>query len=565
MFAGQDLYYFKPNVGGQADAWSSQKDIVFISGGNRSGKSTLLCHLAAAYMLPHPEEEEYAYWPCIPDWNAENQFMNEETQLLRATRRVKLPAIVWFSTKNMAAHKDVAMQYFPTLFKGAIAKEEWSDEPGVWTRVILNNGSELHLKSAAQGLAGFQRANIDLMVNDEPFANQLYGEQLARLLDRRGRMVIGATAITSVTDPKAYRESEWLIETFAEPAARGDLPPNVAAISIPLTENPHVDINYAKDMYAQLPDNERRARMDGEMISMQGECFFNRNMIKELKEHVRPPEIGILEEIEGELLYSPSYDTGKQFVLRVWEYPDEYANYSIGIDPSSGGVDPSVIRIWCDEPRQLVAEGRGWLSEDMLPRELSNICHWYGRPNEGRKRYPNVMVVIETNQGRLTLASMQYGNTELGVTEPLPMIYFRPKPAELSRGRHFPGDQPGFQTTSSSRGHLLSAAQEMLIYAARSENEVMACENTLDDDYYWFVWDNGKPQAKRGFHDDRVIADGLAWLGFKQRPFKEEFYQEEVEQESVFIAKDNTFAFNPFAAIEDELSTTGEVEGVVYG
>ena len=25
MFAGQDLYYFKPNAGGQADAWSSQK------------------------------------------------------------------------------------------------------------------------------------------------------------------------------------------------------------------------------------------------------------------------------------------------------------------------------------------------------------------------------------------------------------------------------------------------------------------------------------------------------------------------------------------------------------
>ena len=49
MFAGQDLYYFKPNAGGQADAWSSQKDIVFISGGNRSGKSTLLCHLAASY------------------------------------------------------------------------------------------------------------------------------------------------------------------------------------------------------------------------------------------------------------------------------------------------------------------------------------------------------------------------------------------------------------------------------------------------------------------------------------------------------------------------------------
>ena len=211
MFRNSPLYYWKPNLGGQVSAWTSTKDILFISGANRSGKSTLLCHLAAAVMLPHPSDTDKSFWPCLPDWTARDPFNNDVTAELRDIRCVELPAIVWFSTRNMAGHKDVVMDHMPELLDNYIEKVEWSDEPGVWSRVILDNGSELHLKSAGQGLSGFQRSNINLMINDEPFPETIYGEQLARLLDRRGRMVIGATAIANDLDTKAFRESEWLI------------------------------------------------------------------------------------------------------------------------------------------------------------------------------------------------------------------------------------------------------------------------------------------------------------------------------------------------------------------
>ena len=107
------VYFWKPNPGGQLKAWTSLKDIVFISGGNRSGKSTLLCYLAAATMLPHPTDKEYSLYPCKADWDQLDPFINEETEKLRLKRKVTLPAIVWFSTKNMSGHKDVAMRYFP--------------------------------------------------------------------------------------------------------------------------------------------------------------------------------------------------------------------------------------------------------------------------------------------------------------------------------------------------------------------------------------------------------------------------------------------------------------------
>ena len=555
------VYFWKPNPGGQLKAWTSLKDIVFISGGNRSGKSTLLCYLAAATMLPHPTDKEYSLYPCKADWDQLDPFVNEETEKLRLKRKVTLPAIVWFSTKNMSGHKDVAMRYFPELFDGYIEKEEWSDEPGVWSRVVLTNGSELHLKSAGQGLGGFQRSNIDLMINDEPFPNTIYGEQLARLLDRHGRMIIGATAVTSTMDTQAYRESEWLIETFAEPAKRGELPPNVEQISIPLAENPHVDSDYADAMYEMLPDVERRARLHGEMITLQGECFFNRDVINDLSKEGFPPEVGY---VNDELEFVPDEYRGKLPTFKIWQHPQEGMNYMIGVDPSSGGADPSCCRVWSDNPKMLVAELRGWVSEDQLAHELSNLCKYYGK-NTGDKRLQNVMVAIEVNQGRLTLSAMQHGNTELGVTEPLPRIYYRPKPTHLSRGLHFPSDQPGFQTTPASRSFLLSSAQNAIIYASVSDNVVMPDISGFQEDYNWFIWQNGKPQAKTGYHDDRVIADGLAWLGFRQNIWKDDTPETQDSEQVPFEAKDNSILFNPSFFIKEYYNKTPETDGMVYG
>ena len=561
MVKNSPLFYWKPNPGGQVSAWTSTKDILFISGANRSGKSTLLCHLAAAVMLPHPEDTDKSFWPCLPDWTSKNPFSNSTTDELRDRRHIELPAIVWFSTRNMAGHKDVVMDHMPELLDNYIEKVEWSDEPGVWSRVILDNGSELHLKSAGQGLSGFQRSNINLMINDEPFPETIYGEQLARLLDRRGRMIIGATAIANDMDSKAFRESEWLIERFAQPAALDELPDNVEVIPIPLSENPHIDKNYALGMYSMLSDLEKRARYDGEMISLQGECYFNREILKGLQEDCYPPAVGYLDE---ELNFVEEYNLGKQATLRVWLEPEKGVNYMFGIDPSSGGDDPSVIRVWSDSPRTLVAELRGWMAEERLPREIIKLAHWYMDGLKGR-RIRNVAVVIEVNQGRLTLSAMQHGNTELGVKDPLPLIYHRPKPSYLNRGLHFPSDQPGFMTSSANRGFILSCAQNMLATSLNSEQIMMPDANSLTDDYYWFVWNNGKPQAHKGHHDDRVIADGLAWLGFKQHIFKDQIEEEEnILTDSPFSSNGSNIGFDPFAAIE--IHDKGLEEGnLIYG
>jgi len=512
------LYYWQPNPGRQTEAWCSTKDIVFISGGNRAGKSALLCHLAAAHLLPHPDDPDFSYYPCLPDWDQLNPYDNPLTNQLRAERKVKLPSIVWFSTVNMGGHKDVAMEYFPHLLANQIETEEWSDEPGVWSRVILKNGSQLHLKSAAQGLAGFQRANVDLICNDEPFDQALYGEQLARLLDRKGRLVIGATAITSDTAPTTYKRSEWLINAFAEPHKRGDLPSNVDVFSIPLTENPHIDKDYAEGIYAMLPDAERRARVDGEMILMQGECYFNRDLIQKLSHKSYPPEEGSLDQ---ELEFVPLSYESREARLRLWQDLDPELNYVLGVDPSNGGDDPSVVRIWSDNPRMLVGELRGWIPEDQLPGEIIRIAHRLSNNMDGG-RTPNVMAAVEANSGRLTLSALQHGNTELGVMKPLPRLYFRPKPAMLARGSHYPSDQLGWHTTPSNRGHLLAAVTDMLVFAGnQAERTVFPDQEGLREDYYWFIWEKGKPQARQGKHDDRVIADGLAWLAFRQKMWKQ--------------------------------------------
>ena len=558
--ATDSLYYWKPNPGGQTTAWTSIKDILFVTGGNRSGKSNMLCHLAAANLLPHPNEPDYSYYPCLPDWDQLDPFDNPDTQELRRLRRVKLPSIVWFSGPSMAAHKDVAMAYFPDLLGDQIETVEWSDETGVWSRVIFKNGSQLFLKSAAQGLQGFQRANVDLILNDEPFDQFLYGEQLARLLDRKGRLVIGATAITSDTNPTAYRRSEWLIQTFAEPAKRNDLPPNVDVVSIRLTENPYIDKEYAKGIYSLLSDTERRARVEGEMVLFQGECYFNRDVLSTLKHKAVEPSVGMITE---DLEWMENYNLGKGLTYRIWQQPELDGNYVIGVDPSGGHDDPSVCRVWRDSPRQLVAELRGWVPEDQLPRHLIRLCHYYAN-NLEVKRLTNVTVNIEVNSGRLPMASMQHGNTELGVVGALPRLYFRPKAGSLSKGVHYPSDVPGWHTLPSTRGFILSSAQDMIALAYNSDDAVMPDLDSLTEDYYWFVWEKGKPQAQRGKHDDRVFGDGLAWLAFKQRLWRSK--SRPVEE----VYEPQVFTFDQKGDLGLDLTTVlrgevGKTKDVFYG
>ena len=239
-------------------------------------------------------------------------------------------------------------------------------------------------------------------------------------------------------------------------------------------------------------------------------------------------------------------------------------NYMFGIDPSSGGDDPSVIRVWSDSPRTLVAELRGWMAEEQLPRQIIKLAHWYMDGLRGR-RIRNIAVVIEVNQGRLTLSAMQHGNTELGVKEPLPLIYHRPKPSYLNRGLHFPSDQPGFMPSSSNRGFILSCSQNMLATALNSDHIMMPDASALSGDYYWFVWNNGKPQSYKGHHDDRVIADGLAWLGFKQHMFKDEIEDEgNVAKESAFSSNGSFIGFDPVTAIKLHIDTIDE-GNLVYG
>lgn len=559
-----ELYYFVPNPGGQQKAWSSLKDVVFISGANRAGKSTLLCYLAASYLLSHPYEEDYSYYPCTPDWDAIMPYMSDDTVKLRAKRKIKLPTTVWFSTSSMGGHKDVAMRYLPELLDGYIEKEEWSDEQGVWDRVVLTNGSELFLKSKSQGIQAFQRAKIDLMINDEPFPQGLYGEQLARLLDKKGRMLIGATAIASdQMTASAFKESEWLIETFVESKRREKLPKNVEVVAIPLSENPHIDSDFAESMYQLLPELEKRARFDGDMVTLQGECFFNRELLQELQDSCSDPVEGYLTE---DMKFAPVDSNSKSFRYRIWEQPDPYSNYAIGIDPSSGGDDPSCIRVWSDEPRKLVAEGRGWIHEDRLPAEIIKLCRYYGTGGE-QKRYPNIIANIETNQGRLTLAALQYGNTELGVLPPLPRLYRRPQTKLLAKGMHYPSDVPGWQTSSANRQFLLACCQELMIHAEQNEEVIIPDADGLAQDYYNFIWKDGKAQARKKCHDDRVIADGLAWLVFKQVPWKYIEETEAIDHESVFVAKNNTFGFNIDMAL-DEYFTQPEVGfdgGTIYG
>ena len=57
------VYYFKPNKGGQKKAWECTKQNQIYLGGNRAGKTRLLMTKGVAFLVEHPQDPGYAFWP----------------------------------------------------------------------------------------------------------------------------------------------------------------------------------------------------------------------------------------------------------------------------------------------------------------------------------------------------------------------------------------------------------------------------------------------------------------------------------------------------------------------
>lgn len=157
-----------------------------------------------------------------------------------------------------AAYKEKAKDAPPLVPPRHVKKIAWESKgEGIPSKVVLHNGWEMAFYSSL----GKPPNGVDLdgwWFDEEIVDGAWFPEMRARLLDRNGRGLWSAT-------PQAGTDALYdLHERAEEEDARGEPRRKVQEFLIRLAENKHIGEEEKKDLAADLTDEERRVRVEGD-------------------------------------------------------------------------------------------------------------------------------------------------------------------------------------------------------------------------------------------------------------------------------------------------------------
>jgi phage terminase large subunit-like protein len=131
---------------------------------------------------------------------------------------------------------------------------------------VLNfeNGSFVELMSYDQDLDKFAGTSRDFIHYDEEPPEHIRIENLARLIDRKGREWFTLTPVEGMI---------WIFEQIYEPGRIGD--PEIDVIEVGMEENPHLDPQAVEDFLSKLTPAEREIRGAGHFVQRGGLVYKN--------------------------------------------------------------------------------------------------------------------------------------------------------------------------------------------------------------------------------------------------------------------------------------------------
>jgi phage terminase large subunit-like protein len=258
----------------QIEAHRKRKPIHLVIGGNRSGKSwfavaeAILCALGRA---------TYAVMP-------------------------KTPVVIWYVMPSLTMFRRTVLPIFNLMVpKGEI--RNFAKRDGI---VYFNNGSELHFLSADMRQRRLQGASVDLVIMDETPIEEVFQELQARVLDRRGRIIL----VFAPVEEEAGRRNriQWIYDQLYIPWSAGDRQ-DIDVTLMPVADRdgnplvPHFNKDDIARMERQWPDPATRAaRMYGEFMSRTGIVYKNLNV----ETHIIP-SFNIPQEFARWVIVDPQY------------------------------------------------------------------------------------------------------------------------------------------------------------------------------------------------------------------------------------------------------------------
>ena len=229
-----NMFAYKPHEKQRAFHASDSKKKLYI-GGNRSGKTTggIIEDLWWATGR-HP------YRP-VPSGGVRGRIISVD--FLNGIEKIIFPQI---------------KQWCPvTDLKGG----SWEAAYDKQLRVLhFKNGSFIEFMSYDQDLDKFAGTSRHFIHFDEEPPEDIYTENLARLVDTNGSFWITMTPVEGMT---------WIYETLYEPGSDGT-DPNIFVVEVSMTDNPYLNREAVENFLNSLSADERTAREHGRFVQLGG-------------------------------------------------------------------------------------------------------------------------------------------------------------------------------------------------------------------------------------------------------------------------------------------------------
>jgi phage terminase large subunit-like protein len=234
-------------------AFTPDKKVIGLLGGNRSGKTEVGAAIAIAWFLGKDYFKDEPAWEWVKDLPIPEP-----------------PNVIWVVGLDFPTVRDVLWgekirrgKDHPALFPSdpSLVKKISDSE----YQILGTNGSLLTCKSADSGREKFQGASVDLVWIDEEPEVEIYDECYQRTVDCAGKILI---TLTPLTDCASGTKTPWVFDLWEEWKSGAK---DLAFVYLSVLDNPYVPEEEKTRLKVKWAGHyEEKARLYGEFIQRSG-------------------------------------------------------------------------------------------------------------------------------------------------------------------------------------------------------------------------------------------------------------------------------------------------------
>jgi len=246
--------------------WSSHATQIFVTGGNRSSKTdTLLARLCAEMTGIIPIWAEKFGWKSLFQPPVHTRLI---LRSMTNTWPLIRPKLQW----NQWNGFDKTKGHWGWIPKHLLINESWDDSWSAKERILcLKNGSTLQLMSHENEVEDFSGGSFHIIQIDEGLVWAKYRENLLRILDTHGFLMIG---MTPPDDEAAAWDAAWMYNEIYQKGLEGVEKDGTIDSFTLFTENNRIlSKEVISEVIRGLTPNQREARLYGKFLHLSGRIY----------------------------------------------------------------------------------------------------------------------------------------------------------------------------------------------------------------------------------------------------------------------------------------------------